>query len=436
MRHWRGGARLLAESCLVGAAFLAPWWLKWVNAAPFSAEYPLSFVLSGVLLLSLLAWGLSGFAGLREALRQPVGLLLLVALLAFALWGLMSQGWAFARIRQPQVGQAATLQIGLWAAASLCAFSLAQARLRRWVLGGLLLGLLAYGLVGAAQVTLQRDLGLQALGEFRLDPQKSGVSVVESGTTRWLRPYGLTPHPNLFAGAIVAALCAALALALDERPMRRRLGWLAWSAGLYLLLLSFSRAAWVALALSALALLPILLHHAPWRRRWLPLVLISLGLVGLFLLIYQPFVLARVGTGQENTEMRSIADRLVYNDIALHAIQHRPLQGVGAGNFPWYAADYLWRYTDYDLRGGNVHNVALLVTAELGLVGAALLGTGLLGASLAAYRLCWQQPEAARLALLALALAYGVIGLFDQYTYALLGYAWLWWASLALAARA
>jgi len=433
---WRSRAALLAEICLALAAFLAPWWLKWPEAAPpFSAAYPLGFVLSAVLLLALLAWSLSGLVGLRDALRRPAVLLMITALIAFAIWAIASQGWAFVRVRQPAVAQGNSLHIALWVASSLCALSLASARLRRWVLGGLLLGLLVYGLVGAGQVTAQRDLGLQALGEFRLDPQKSGVSVVESGPVRWLRPYGLTPHPNLFGGGILASLCAALALALDERPSRRRLGWAIWGLGLYLLLLSFSRGAWLALGLSALALLPILLHHTAWRRRWLPLLIPSLGLATLFLALYQPFVLARVGTRQENTEMRSIADRLVYSEIARHAIEARPLQGIGAGNFPWYAADYLWRNTDYDLRGDNVHNVALLVTAELGLVGAALLSAALLGAVLAACRLCWQKPEATRLALLALTLAYGVVGLFDHYPYTLTGYAWLWWASLALASR-
>ena len=431
---WRAQARLLAEACLTFAAFLAPWWLKWASAPPFSATYPLSFALSIVLLLGLLAWVLSGLAGLRAAVRRPVAWVMIVALLAFTIWAVLSQSWAFARLRQSGAAQGSSLQIALWAASASCALSLASARLRRWMLGALLLGLLFYGSIGAAQTTLQHDLGLQALGEFRLDPRKSGVSVIESALgTRWLRPYSLTPHPNLFAGAMLAGLCAALALALDERPERRRVGRIAWGLGLYLLLMSFSRGAVLALGLSALALLPVLLRH--WRKRWLPLVLISAAVGTAFMIVYRPFVLARFGEGQQTTEMRSIADRLVYTDIALHAIESRPLQGLGAGNFPWYAADYLWRYTDYALRGDNVHNVALLVTAELGLIGTSLLSVALLLALLSAYRLCWQQAEAQRLALLALALAYVAVGLFDQYPYALLGYAWLWWASLALTSQ-
>lgn len=378
--------------------------------------------------------GTEWLAGLRAAVRRPVVWVMMVALLAFTIWAVLSQSWAFARLRQSGAAQGSSLQIALWAASALCALSLASARLRRWMLGALLLGLLFYGSIGAAQTTLQHDLGLQTLGEFRLDPRKSGVSVIESALgTRWLRPYSLTPHPNLFAGAMLAGLCAALALALDERPERRRVGRIAWGLGLYLLLMSFSRGAVLALGLSALALLPVLLRH--WRKHWLPLVLISAAVGTAFMIVYRPFVLARFGEGQQTTEMRSIADRLVYTDIALHAIEGRPLQGLGAGNFPWYAADYLWRYTDYALRGDNVHNVALLVTAELGLIGTSLLSVALLSALLSAYRLCWQQAEAQRLALLALALAYVAVGLFDQYPYALLGYAWLWWASLALTSQ-
>ncbi|MDW8172874.1 MAG: O-antigen ligase family protein [Anaerolineae bacterium] len=433
---WRAQARLLAEACLAAAAFWAPWWLKWTNTPPFSAIYPLGFVLSIVLLLGLLAWALSGLTGLRAALRRPSASLMMATLIAFVAWAVLSQGWAFAKLRQGGAAQGNSLQIALWVASALCAISLASARLRRWMLSALLLGLLFYGLIGAAQTAAQRDLGLQALGEFRLDPRQSGVSVVESALgVRWLRPYSLTPHPNLFAGAVLAGLCAALALSLDERRRQRILGRAVWGLGLYLLLMSFSRGAWLALGLSALILLPVLLRHADWRRRWLPLALISAVVGAVFMIVYQPFVLSRFGDGQQTTEMRSIADRLVYTKIAIHAIGSHPLQGVGAGNFPWYAADYLWRYTDYDLRGDNVHNVALLVTAELGLTGTALLGTALLMALVTAYRLCWQQLEAARLALLALALAYLVVGLFDHYPYALLGYAWLWWASLGLTSQ-
>jgi O-antigen ligase len=76
--------------------------------------------------------------------------------------------------------------------------------------------------------------------------------------------------------------------------------------------------------------------------------------------------------GKRTPRCASIADRIVYTQIALDAIQTAPLQGIGAGNYPWYASDYLYYRTDYDLRGDNVHTVILAIASELGIVGTLL----------------------------------------------------------------
>ena len=93
--------------------------------------------------------------------------------------------------------------------------------------------------------------------------------------------------------------------------------------------------------------------------------------VGMFVILYQPFLAARAGIGDESVELRSVSDRAVYNQIALEVIGKAPIVGIGLGNFPWYAADYLAK-TDFDLRGQPVHNIFLSAWTELGMVGLAL----------------------------------------------------------------
>jgi len=52
----------------------------------------------------------------------------------------------------------------------------------------------------------QGDLGLQLLGEYRLDPAWEGVSIVWMEGLRTLRAYGLSDHPNILGGSLAFAL--------------------------------------------------------------------------------------------------------------------------------------------------------------------------------------------------------------------------------------
>ncbi|MEL6528266.1 MAG: O-antigen ligase family protein [Chloroflexota bacterium] len=122
-----------------------------------------------------------------------------------------------------------------------------------------------------------------------------------------------------------------------------------------------------------------------------------------------------------------MADRVVYNNIALEAIQQYPLTGIGAGNYPWYSAVYLVRNTDYDLRGNNVHNIYLGITAELGFVGTGFF-VGMMLCMLGGF---WQQRHhntMNRATLLAGVIAWGVMGIFDHFMWTLVLTQTLWLA--------
>src|SRR5260370_37966763 len=80
---------------------------------------------------------------------------------------------------------------------------------------------------------------------------------------RWLRSYGSFPHPNILGGFLALSL-AVLTLHMD--PRRRRLGMAAVAMGLAALLLTFSRAPWLAILLGGVTLLLV----APGRRRATP----------------------------------------------------------------------------------------------------------------------------------------------------------------------
>ena len=246
-------------------------------------------------------------------------------------------------------------------------------------------------LVGVAQFVHQTDLGLTMLGELDLDPAVGGVSVLMAGSERWLRAYGLTGHPNL-----LAALLAPLMLYLLSQA-RRVDGWRRWllladvGVGGVALVATASRAAWLAFALGMAVWL------AAWwserrqadryttpagetarssRRSAIAAVVVVGGLALLFLAVYGPTLLTRFFNLDSSIEARSLFERGRDWGIAVQLIVQHPLLGVGLGH-------YLLAARTVDPAARLVHNVPLLVMAELGLL-AGLLWLWLTAAPFAA----------------------------------------------------
>lgn len=230
------------------------------------------------------------------------------------------------------------------------------------------------GSVALAQFLKQGDLGLVFLGELPLNPIFTGVSVVTARGQPWLRAYGLTAHPNLL-GAILAACLLLLLPVFGRLSGWRRAGFdLAYGLGLVGLGLSFSRAAMLGYLVGLLAWLWL-------RRRTLakpllgegvrgllrrPVLLMILAALVVLALLYGDLALSRVVALDTPTEARSLNERLADDWRALTLIGQHPLQGVGLG-------EYTDAARSLDPAAVRVHNVPLLVTAELGFPGLILL---------------------------------------------------------------
>lgn len=425
--------RLPIQFSIFVTLLLASIWGRLSNASPsFSAEYSLGFAVTWGMLITIGVWLLLGLPGLRTMLLSRVRLVWLIVISILALWSSASQFWALMEATRPEIAQGRALQTIIALAFWVVTACVAPAP--RWVARLLILLMLIHGAIGAVQVARHAPLGLAALGEIRFDPERSGTSVIQSGETRWLRPYGLLPHPNMLAGIFVLGTLCAGAAALDESNKRRWLYTAFFTFGIWMLLLSFSRSAWLATGAAGLAVLPWLIRSRAQLRRSLPTLGALLATGALFLAFYAPLLLARAGVGSENTEMRSIADRAVFTQIAMTAIQRAPWQGLGAANYPWYAADYLWRFTDYDLRGDNVHHIGLLLWSELGLIGLLLFFAAIsLSVRLALDSIRCDPAPRTRVMLLAGAAAFLLIGFFDHYPWTIIHFQALWFAALGTA---
>ncbi|MBC7812151.1 MAG: hypothetical protein H7175_13435, partial [Burkholderiales bacterium] len=208
----------------------------------FTPLYTVRFAIFLAMLWTVGWWLIAGLPGFAELRRDRLRGLWALGLLTLALWAYASTTWAFQRVDYPEVGETAALQlsvVALFAVVVACCSPLA-----RYVALALVLGLIGNTQITMLQVASQRDLGLRWLGEFSLGPDFPGVSVVQSGAVRWLRPYGLLPHPNILAGILVIGLLASVVWIISSRQQIRWLGTLVFLAGLWALLLTFSRGAW------------------------------------------------------------------------------------------------------------------------------------------------------------------------------------------------
>jgi len=232
------------------------------------------------------------------------------------------------------------------------------------------LAMLLQGGVAVGQFLLQRELGLAALGELSLDPTVEGIAVLRARGHPWLRAYGLTTHPNML-GAMLVALWFLLLPAYA-----RAQGWRRWALVVVLtvgfagLLVSFSRAAWLAFAAAVVLWLalerPKGLGGPPGSVRWQRLI--SLAVPGLlFLFFYRDLVLSRFLRLDTAIEAESITDRLRDARLALQLIADHPWRGVGLGAYHPAALGL-------NETASVVHNVPLLVAAELGLPALLLWG--------------------------------------------------------------
>jgi O-antigen ligase len=231
---------------------------------------------------------------------------------------------------------------------------------------GSVAALLLQAIIGIWQFSAQSTAFSMALGldwPGDLLPSLSGASVVQlADGTRWMRAYGTFPHPNLLGGWTIALLASSLTLIL--LPSKWRVPALVlFAAGLVLLVLTFSRSAWLGLA----ALGAVLLFQ--WKRldRKSLMILIATGLLSLALLFIplRHMFAIRLVNSQVQTEQVSSFTRLWLIQRTWEIIQKQPVIGVGIGSYSLALSQHVAAFYDIE----PVHNIPLLAWSELGLGG-------------------------------------------------------------------
>jgi O-antigen ligase len=257
-----------------------------------------------------------------------------------------------------------------------------------WVAWPVMGAVAIQAVVALPQFTRGRSLGLARLGEVTVEAAWPGASVVMVGEQRWLRAYGLTQHPNLLGGCLMGMLLLVGGYYLMQPGRRRIVPLLVVGAGLMALLLTFSRAAWLGTVVGGATLAGSLLlarRHAareagnpsgerqgPGRSTILLLVGVVAAVLAAFVVLNWPLLRPRLGLASQGVETRSVEARVMQFQAAGALIKEHPVLGVGLGAYPtalyWWARELVADYPVYQ----PVHNVLLLATAELGLLGGGL----------------------------------------------------------------
>ncbi len=382
--------------------------------------------------LTIIVWLLMGLPGIGR-LFSGFRAVWLSCLVALVIWAYASGVWAYLAAQRPDLANNAALT---WAISIGFAVAVASVGLpARAVVAVLTFGVAWNGILAAQQVALQGSAGgiWAALKEFQIDINQARISVVQADGVRWLRPYGLLPHPNMLAGFLVIGLLACASWLTDTRLARWLIGAAIWSIGLWALLLTFSRGAYLAFALGGLLLLILMRRAGRWNQALSAAGVLTLILGVTFVVIYHPFLLARVGDGNETTEQYSLGERAMLNAAAVDAISESPALGLGAGNIPWYSANWLYQ-RDSPIQGNFPHNAALTVWSELGLVGLLLWAGGVGAGLVAAFATLKQKPPDAvfRAALISGFVALMAVGLVEYYSVTIIHFMAGGWGLIAV----
>lgn len=242
------------------------------------------------------------------------------------------------------------------------------------------LGAAVSGALGIWQFISQKTIASKWFGLAFHDPSVLGTSVVEAVAPdgvleRWLRAYGSLDHPNMFGGLMAVGLILASWLWLSRRTAKNNIEYSLTIASTVILVagltVSFSRSAWIAAAIGLIIILFSHLRgsHRSWKESgaWAATIILIIGLIfSQYHYLFTPRL-----TGDTRLEQISENERLDAGYQSLKLIKQKPLLGFGAGTYTLAVSQEIkstrpsWFYQP-------VHNVFLLMAAEIGLAGTAL----------------------------------------------------------------
>lgn len=218
----------------------------------------------------------------------------------------------------------------------------------------------------------QKSLGLRFLTESPIGIEVSGIAKIMFDGMKIIRPYGTFLHPNILAAFLLLCIFLLYYRWLDGEysVAKNCFSCFIYCSLFFALWLTFSRTAIIACLVASLVYFNFIFWHARETnnkalKQKLFLIFLTFVLCCLFFVsLAWPEVSHRfiISMGEQ-----AVGLRLAYNEIAFFIISQYPWLGIGLGNFTWEIAQIFnllqsWMHQP-------VHNVYLLISSEVGLIG-------------------------------------------------------------------
>jgi putative inorganic carbon (hco3(-)) transporter len=289
------------------------------------------------------------------------------------------------------------------------------------------------GTMGALQTAFRTNFGMDKLGIAGRGSESVFEQQIDTmGTV--VRGAGTMGHPNILGPYLAMIVPVFVLLSIVDTHRIRRTAWVLTSlAGMAGLASTLSRASWASfLAGMAAAAVALWVLRLLEPKRVMTLVSAG-GLVLLAVLVpMTPVIMKRLQTDYSD----SVRFRVELNQVAGRIIRDHPLTGVGLNNFTVISPKYIPDDKQYirSLEGlvPAVHNLYLLVGAELGLLGLGAFLLFWLGSFGRALRRPQEIPPLARATLAGLACGFMGLLLADFAGFALWTDANMWTLALLI----
>lgn len=309
-------------------------------------------------------------------------------------------------------------------------------------------------ILAIAQFIKQGSIGIKFVEAGVFSPDSPGVANFILNGERIMRSYGSFSHPNVLAGFLVLAGFCFYGLFLqrdiqgeskgNQRGLVNMFGFLII---VFALFLTFSRTAIA--VFGATTTVFFLIEFLKTREKQI------IKLFGLFVIscilatiILFPYIKARFFT--ISLEEQAVDLRFFYNKMTIQMIKEKPILGIGIGNFVNHSQNYpaylraaakisgVFEGSPEGINGipqwifQPVHNIYLLIAAEIGIIGLVAF-LGFIG--LALLKGIQGVFEGNQRVFMFLVLGFLIIGLADHYFWTLQAGGLMFWFVLALTAK-
>ena len=257
---------------------------------------------------------------------------------------------------------------------------------------------LIQSIISIVQIILRHSIGILWLKESIVSPDIPGVAKIIINGHKYIRAYGLFPHPNILGGFLLFSIILTFLYMkmfhveqsrsdyfdhIVPRGTIRMILYVALAIQTLALLLTLSKSAILGLVISLLFIyiprLPIEMFHVEqFRQRgvWFCKKCSTwnnprIRMITLSLMILAMLIILTVRIDFNSALFQSLEERGLYLNVSRGTILANPVVGVGMGQFVLDMQKYYpkplesWQFQP-------VHNVWLIVWSELGIVGLAL----------------------------------------------------------------